>query len=180
MSGSSRTGSNNHRLLLIAMDEARALGADVTVLDLRDLALPIYDPDLSAEVLPQGVRAMRQMLAAHDGLLIASPEYHGSLPPLLKNALDWSASKVFGTEALTPFKDKPAAMMDVAQGPSRRAECHAYLRSVLEKMGFLVLRSKPAVSPSIFSGDGDSDPELSLIVRQQVLQLLDAVRARSR
>ncbi len=145
----------------------------MTILDLRDLALPIYDPDLSAGALPQGVRAMRQLLAAHDGLLIASPEYHGSFPPLLKNALDWSASEAFGAEALAPFRDKPIALMSVAD-PSRGAECLAHLRSVLGRMGALVLCAELTIPPSVFSGDIVRDPTVSLLVRQQVQQLIDA------
>lgn len=175
MSGSARTGSNNHRLLLIALDEAQALGADMTVLDLRDLALPIYDPNLSVEALPQGVRAIRQILAAHDGLLIASPEYQGSLPPLLKNALDWSASEAFGSEALAPFRGKPAALMSVSQDPSRGAECLAHLRSVLGRLGVLVIRRELTVRPSIFSGEDVRNPTVSLPVRQLVRQLVDAI-----
>lgn len=150
----------------------------MTVLDLRDLDLPIYDPDLSIEALPQGVRAMRQMLAAHDGFLMASPEYHGSLPPLLKNALDWSASATFAVEALTPIRNKPAALMSVAQDTSRGFECLSHLRLVLGRMGVLVLHTELTFPASIFSGDSIRDPTVSLSVRQHVRQLIAAISTR--
>lgn len=78
ISGSSRQGSLNKQLLDAAINVARTLGADVTLIDLRALALPIYDGDLETTAgLPDGCVALKQALAGHDALLLASPEYNG-------------------------------------------------------------------------------------------------------
>ena len=90
MSGSARAGSFNRRLAALAAGAARARGAQVTEVDLRALALPLYDGDLEAEGQPPGALELRQLFATHPALLIAAPEYNGFPPPLLVNALDWA------------------------------------------------------------------------------------------
>lgn len=90
LSGSARQGSINQQLLSIAVHKAQALGAEVTVLDLRGLALPVFDADLlAAQGLPAGAKALRDAFASHDGLLLSSPEYNALPTPLLINAFDW-------------------------------------------------------------------------------------------
>lgn len=90
LSGSARQGSFNQQLLAVAAHKARALGAEVTVLDLRELGLPVFDADLmSAQGIPAGAVALRNAFAAHDGLLLASPEYNALPTPLFINAFDW-------------------------------------------------------------------------------------------
>lgn len=91
MSGSARDGSLNVRLLRAAIRLATEAGAQVTEVDLRALALPLYDGDLEAAGMPDGARELRRLFATHDGLLIASPEYNGFVTPLLVNALDWTS-----------------------------------------------------------------------------------------
>ena len=89
--GSSRRGSWNRQLLAIATAGARQAGASVTLLDLKDLNLPIFDEDLEAEQgLPAGAVGLKRLLRQHEGLLIACPEYNGSITPLLKNAIYWA------------------------------------------------------------------------------------------
>lgn len=90
LSGSAREGSLNGRLVAVAAAKAATLGAEVSTLDLRALALPVFDADLlAAEGLPAGARLLRDHMAACDGLLLASPEYNALPTPLLVNALDW-------------------------------------------------------------------------------------------
>ena len=87
--GSVRKDSYNHRLLLVAAEGARAAGADMTVLDLNDYPLPIFDEDLEREHgTPENATKLKQSFLDHDGLLIASPEYNSSITPLLKNTID--------------------------------------------------------------------------------------------
>ncbi|MGB1547617.1 MAG: NADPH-dependent FMN reductase, partial [Alphaproteobacteria bacterium] len=86
-SGSSREGSYNGRLLEVAVEGARAAGAEVTVVNLRKLRLPLFDEDLERiEGLPEGARELKDLMIAHQGLLIACPEYNSSITPALKNA----------------------------------------------------------------------------------------------
>src|ERR1700681_1888303 len=90
LSGSSRHGSLNQKLLDQAALGARANGAEVTSIRLSDFELPLYDDDSEAERgLPKGAEALKALLAGHQGLLIATPEHNGGYTALLKNALDW-------------------------------------------------------------------------------------------
>ena len=78
--GSTRKGSYNKLLAKVAMKGAEQAGAEVTYLDLRELKLPVYDGDLEErDGLPEGATRFKAMLEAHDGLLIASPEYNSSI-----------------------------------------------------------------------------------------------------
>lgn len=89
MSGSGRTGSFNRKLAAVAAQAARAQGAEVTEVDLRALALPVYDADLEAQGLPPGALELRRLFHAHEAVLIAAPEYNAFVTPLLVNTLDW-------------------------------------------------------------------------------------------
>lgn len=87
--GSTRTDSFNKKLVRIAAQGATAAGADATFVDLRDFPLPLFDEDLEArDGLPATARQFKDLLLAHDGLLIASPEYNSSFTAVLKNAID--------------------------------------------------------------------------------------------
>lgn len=103
---SARQGSWNQRLLDHAIAEAEKLEAAVTTVDLRSLELPLYDGDLELFTPPAGAARFRQSLRDHDCLLITTPEYNGSIPPLLKNTIDWSSRPVDGKNNLEPWTGK--------------------------------------------------------------------------
>lgn len=89
--GSLRAGSLNARLAAVAAEELVRADVEVTRISLADFPLPIYDADLQAESgVPASAISLKQMIEAHHGILIVTPEYNVSLPPLLKNAIDWS------------------------------------------------------------------------------------------
>src|SRR4029078_1382033 len=88
--GSLRTGSHNARLAAAARQEPVLSGGEVTRISLSDFPLPIYDGDLQAKSgAPKHAVNLKRMIGAHHGVLIVSPEYNASVPPLLKNAIDW-------------------------------------------------------------------------------------------
>src|SRR6266478_477787 len=88
--GSLRSGSLNARLAAVAAHELAQSGAEVTRISLADFPLPIYDGDLQAKSgVPKNAVNLKRMIGAHQGVLIVTPEYNSSLPPLLKNAIDW-------------------------------------------------------------------------------------------
>jgi NAD(P)H-dependent FMN reductase len=88
--GSLRTGSFNARLAAAAVKELALLDVEVTLISLADYPLPIYDGDLEAKSgVPANAVNLKRMIGAHHGVLIVSPEYNSSVPPLLKNAIDW-------------------------------------------------------------------------------------------
>jgi chromate reductase len=132
--GSLRTGSINLKLLAVAAEEARKLGAEVDVVDRQALTLPLYDGDLEAQGVPAPVAELRQRLAKAQGVLIASPEYNSSIPGALKNALDWLSRP---PERL--FQDKWAAMMGASPGVFGTTRMQPHLRQVLASVGMYVL-----------------------------------------
>ena len=132
--GSLRTGSINLKLLTIAAEEARKLGAEVDLVDLKKLVLPLYDGDEEEKGVPAPVAELRERMGKARGLLIASPEYNSSIPGALKNAIDWVSRP---PERL--FQDKWAAMMGAAPGVFGTARMQPHLRQVLSSVGMHVL-----------------------------------------
>ena len=93
--GSLRKKSFNQRLVRIAAEGANKAGADVTVIDLAEYPLPVFDEDFEAEQgMPESAIKLKSMLKQHDGFLIACPEYNSSITAALKNAIDWASRPV--------------------------------------------------------------------------------------
>jgi len=120
VSGSERSGSLNRRLAAVGADIARARGVQVTVFDLRALALPLYDGDLQKEQgVPDGARRLRDALHASDALLLVTPEYNGFPPPLVTNAFDWLSRlepEDGHASGLATTAGKPAGLMSASPG----------------------------------------------------------------
>lgn len=177
LSGSLRVGSHNRRLLEVA---ASVLPAEVTMEvypGLRDI--PPYQEDGEA---PEAVVAFRDAIAASDAVLIATPEYNGSIPGLLKNALDW-ASRPFPNNAL---RGKPVAVIGASTGVFGAVWAQAELRKVLGVIGADVLDAELPVglADDAFTDDGAlADAALHEALAELVGQLVgkvgDAARALS-
>jgi chromate reductase len=177
LSGSTHSGSRNARLLDLAIDAAVAIEADVSVLDLRNLDLPVYGPGLDESAVPQGVLVIRQILCAHDGLLICSPGYNGSGSILLKNALEWGSQPTFGTGGLAPFRDKIAAIMSVTEDVESGAIALQHLRTILQHMGVIVMPDALVFADDAFAADPLRDASVVPRVQRQVRLLIDALLA---
>ncbi len=145
-SGSLREGSYNQQIVNIAADGARKAGADVTVIRLLDLPLPVYDGDLEADSgLPENARTIKALMKAHQGFLIASPENNSTLSAALKNAIDW-ASRPDGDETpLECFKEKTAVIMAASPGALGGLRGLNHLRAILTSIGVLVLPEQKAM-----------------------------------
>ena len=88
--GSLRTGSLNAKLAATLAHELAQAGAGVTRISLSDFPLPIYDGDLQAQSgVPNNATNLKRMIGVHHGVLIVTPEYNSSVPPLVKNTIDW-------------------------------------------------------------------------------------------
>jgi chromate reductase, NAD(P)H dehydrogenase (quinone) len=88
--GSLRTGSLNARLSAAIAYQFVQAGAEVTRISLADFPLPIYDGDLQSKSgVPKNAVNLKRMIGAHHGVLIVTPEYNSSVPPLVKNTIDW-------------------------------------------------------------------------------------------
>jgi NAD(P)H-dependent FMN reductase len=145
-SGSTRVGSFNGKLVQIAAAGARAAGAEVTVVELRELGLPLYDPAIEAAGFPEAVVAWKALLKAHDGLLISSPEHNSSLSAALKNAIDWASRAQPGEPALACFDGKVAGLMAASPGMLGGLRGLVHLRMILGNIKVLVIPDQVAVA----------------------------------
>ena len=146
--GSLRAGSFNKKLLAIAADAARTAGAEVTVVDLRELALPLFDQDLEdASGLPEGAKRFKALLRASDGFLIASPEYNSSITGALKNAIAWASRAESDDEPpLVAHRGKAAALFAASPAALGGLRSLVTLRSILGNIGVLVLPDQVTIS----------------------------------
>ena len=144
--GSARTDSFNKKLIAIAAEGARNAGAEVTLLDLRDYEMPLYDGDLEAgEGLPANALKLRELFAAHDGLLIAAPEYNSSITPLLKNVIDWVSRPAGDVAGLHYITGKTAALVSASPGGLGGLRGLVHLRQILGNIGVTVLPNQATV-----------------------------------
>ncbi|HWT37400.1 MAG TPA: NAD(P)H-dependent oxidoreductase, partial [Paraburkholderia sp.] len=141
LNGSSRRESLNQKLLDIAAQGARDAGAEVTAVRLGDFDLPIYDGDCEADRgLPNGARKLQALVDMHQALLIATPEYNGGYTALLKNAVDWvSRPRSDGTSGVALMAGKAAALLSASPGQLGGLRSQAGMRTVLDKLGMLVI-----------------------------------------
>jgi NAD(P)H-dependent FMN reductase len=144
--GSTREASYNKRLVRIAADGARDAGADVTLLDLRDFPMPLYDGDVEVnDGLPANAKTLRALFLDHQGILISSPEYNSGMSAVLKNTIDWVSRGEDGKGELSPYKDKVAGLMAASPGRLGGLRGLVHLRQILSNIGVLVLPQQQAV-----------------------------------
>src|ERR1700710_3029259 len=131
--GSLRSGSLNAKLAAVATHELVRMGAEVTRISLSDFSLPIYDGDMQAKSgVPKHAVNLKRMIGAHHGVLIVTPEYNSSLPPLLKNAIDW-VSRVQDAHEIRGqvFRERAFAIAAASAGRLRGTRRLSALRLVL-------------------------------------------------
>ncbi|MBD1373212.1 NAD(P)H-dependent oxidoreductase [Hazenella sp. IB182357] len=93
IAGSLSEPSTTSMALNIVVQRARKVGADVEVYDLRHAPLPLYDGRITESKLPSEVHLFKKKMLEADGYILASPEYHGSVSGVLKNALDFIGAR---------------------------------------------------------------------------------------
>jgi chromate reductase, NAD(P)H dehydrogenase (quinone) len=155
--GSLRTQSYNKKLIRIAGAGAQAAGAEVTLIDLRDHPLPIYDGDLEQrDGLPTNAKTLKEIFRAHDGLMLSCPEYNSSITGVLKNTIDWVSRPATGQPELVEFKEKVAVLMSASPGALGGLRGLVHVRAILGNIGVLVLPDQIAVSRAqeAFNEDG--------------------------
>lgn len=144
--GSARKDSYNKKLIRIAAESARRAGADVTVIDLADFPLPLFDEDLEAAGVPENVMKLKALFAAHQGLLISCPEYNSTITPLLKNTLDWVSRALPGEKPLAAFAGKTAGLVSASPGALGGLRGLVTVRAMLGNIQVLVIPEQAAVS----------------------------------
>jgi len=126
--GSFRSGSFNQALI----QEAHELASEHIRIDDFDLrTVPLYDGDLEAAGDPEEVAALKRAIARADALLIATPEYNGSVPAVLKNAIDWASRRTPDSH----LRGKPVAIMGASPSPGGTRCAQAHLREILGRTG---------------------------------------------
>ncbi len=144
--GSTRNGSFNQQLVSIAAKGAIDAGADVTVINLKDYPLPLFDQDLETEQgAPENATKLKQLFFDHDGLLIASPEFNSSVTPLLKNVIDWVSRQAEGEAPLQAYKNKVTALLATSPGGLGGVRGLVHVRAILSSIGVIVLPGQIAV-----------------------------------
>lgn len=142
--GSTRADSFNKKLVKLAVAGARAAGAEVTELDLRDFPMPLYDEDLEkTQGIPPHGRRLKDLFLNHDGLLISSPEYNSSYSGVLKNSIDWVSRPVPNEPHC--FAGKVAGLMSASPGALGGLRGLVHVRAMLGNLRVLVLPEQVTV-----------------------------------
>lgn len=162
--GSLREHSFNRALIQAAIDNAPE-GVSVEMFLLHDV--PLYNADVEAQGDPEPVKALKEAIAAADGVLFATPQYNGSVTGVLKNAIDWASRPAFESV----LAGKPAAIMGATPGRSATERAREDLARLLGST-----RSSVMTSPTIGLANCNEDIHEGELqedeVRQQIRKLL--------
>ncbi len=169
-SGSIRRESLNKKFLAVAVQEAKHAGADVTLIDLADYELPLFNGDLEdKDGLPANARKLVDLIKAHTGLLIASPEYNSSITALLKNTIDWCSRSDDD-----PFSGKVVAVISASPGAYGGNRSLKTTQQILLHLGCHIvpaMASLPAAHKA-FGPDGKLTDARALKGVQELVQAL--------
>jgi len=155
--GSLRKESFNKKLIQIAVAGARRAGAEVTLIDLKDYQLPIYDGDIeAASGIPENGQKLKKLFLEHDGLLLSCPEYNSSITGVLKNTIDWVSRPTPGEPDLACFLGKIATLMSASPGGLGGLRGLVTVRAILGNIHVIVLPDQIAVAKAheAFNADG--------------------------
>lgn len=146
--GSTRTGSLNAKLAAVAAHQFAQEGAEVTKLSLADFSLPIYDGDLQSKSgVPKNAVDLKRMMGTHHGVLFVTPEYNSSVPPLLKNAIDWVSRVQDAHESRGQvFRGRAFALAGASRSRLGGARAIAALRLILSACQALVIPNQLALA----------------------------------
>ena len=167
--GSLRAASINRQLAELAAETAPE-GVAVTVFQgLGDL--PFYNEDIDNENVPASVVALREAAGEADAALVVTPEYNGSIPGVLKNAIDW-ASRPYGDSA---WNGKPAAIMGASVGAIGTARAQYHLRQMMVFLNMFPINQPEVMignASERFDADGNLTHEATKDFIRQLLQSL--------
>ena len=181
--GSTRAQSFNRQLANVAAGIATQAGAEVTLLELASLDIPLYNADLEARGTPPDVIRLKQLLFAHPGWVICSPEYNGSYTALLKNTIDWASSPVKGDatwgQGTKPFVGKVVGLLAASPGALGGLRSLSHLSPLLSNLQCWVAPKQYALGQAggAFDADGQLQSDKHLEgVRAVVNQVLWAAQ----
>jgi chromate reductase len=184
--GSTRGGSHNVKLAALAVKELTLIDADVTRISLADYPMPIYEDGLDSKAgPPDNAVKLKQMIMAHQGVFITSPEYSASVSPLLKNAIDWvSRVRERGDPTNAAFKGRVFAIASASPGRSGGLRSLMALRQILELgCGALTIPEQvaiPQAEDAFDNMDNIIDLNTANLFRAQLARLVDMARLMGR
>ena len=153
ITGSLRKGSNNRKLLKAAIE----LAPENMLIEEFDLTgIPMYNPDLEKDTLPEIINEFKIKIKESDGILIATPEYNYSITGALKNAIDWASR----TPLNTPLNLKPAAIMGGSGGMSGTIRAQGHLRQIISHSNMMDMK-KPEVLVTMIQDKFDDSGNLA-------------------
>lgn len=135
-SGSTRQGSFTKKLAYAAAKTIDISGGKASFIDMADYEAPLYHQDTEARNgFPDGVIKFRALLHSHDGMMIATPEYNGFVPPLLVNMFSWVSRPYLDEAANTLFHGMPVGLMAASPGGLGGVRVIPRLRDYMAELG---------------------------------------------
>ena len=180
--GSLRTRSYNARLAAWAVKELTLIDIETTRIALEDYAMPLYDPEEEIKSgSPQNAIKLKQMMTAHQGIFITTPEHNASIPAVLKNAIDWvSRVRERGDPAFSAFRNRVFAIASASSEQQGGLRGLASLRDILELgCGALVIPEQVAVPQADAAFDDMDNPVPNAVanaLRLELARLVDMAR----
>ena len=144
--GSLREESYNKKLIQEAAQIAREMGAKVTVINLNDYPMPFYNEDIERkEGLPKNAEKLQEIMIKSDAIIISTPEYNGSVPAVLKNALDWVSRNGFVSYTHMAYGGKRFALMSASAGGGGGRRALSNLRTIVTSAGGTVMETEVTI-----------------------------------
>ena len=154
--GSTRTNSFNKKLVKIVAAGAKDAGAEVTLIDLLDFTMPLYDEDLERlNGIPSTAVRLKSLMLSHQGFLISSPEYNSSISGVLKNTIDWTSRQGDDETPMDCYRGKVAGLVSASPGRLGGLRGLVHVRNILENMGVLVIPEQMALAKANDSFNAD-------------------------
>jgi NAD(P)H-dependent FMN reductase len=176
IAGSTRADSYNKKLAKYAAEMAKDMGATVTLVDLKDYAIPFYDEDgEKTDGMPKNAKKIRDLMIESQAIIIASPEYNGSLSAVLKNVIDWASRDEKGQGSREAYKGKKFAIMSASPGQGGGVRGLAHLRTIIENIGGEVVKTEVAISnaSSAFNKEGQlTNDEFNRNLKLEIQEVL--------
>ncbi len=178
--GSTRSASYNKMLIRSAADDVKKAGGEVTLIDLRDFPMPLYDGDIEeSDGPPPSSTKLYELMKEHQGMLLASPEYNSSITAVLKNTIDWVSRPRSGEPPLAAFSGKVAALLSASPGALGGLRGLVHIRSILGNIGVTVLPNQIAVPKAmeVYDADGSlKDSRLAEKIAGLARELVETTR----
>lgn len=178
--GSARKDSLNKKLIRAAVAMAEGKGASVTLADLADYDAPLFNEDIeTASGVPEAMQRFKALMMAADGFLIATPEYNGFFPAVIKNTFDWCTRPAEGETIMAPTMGKRVGLMAATPGALGGVRAIPRLRDCMAEYGVMAVSGFATVPKArdAFDDEGNLTPAPAIkAVTGVVERLVEAIK----